>query len=191
VSWDASYEALAHDISGQGIGLLQSHLSSSSHVLITIPTAGEPISVPAEVRHVQQVGGVLEVGCRFEAPTPAVAGGDSAWPADPTVEALGRLVDRLARQQKPLQERRAAPRLPYTEVVSVEPPGQEPVRGYARDLSRSGIAFFTSVSVPLDVVQLNLPETVDAPAITTRAQVVRCVRLSDDFYDVAARFLPG
>lgn len=190
ISWDASYAALAHDVSEQGIGLLQTHLTSSTRVLITIPTSGEPISLPAEVRHVEQMGGILEVGCRFETTVPAVVG-ESVWPADPTLDALGRMVDRLAREQKPLEERRAAPRLAYTEIVSIQQPGQQPVRGFCRDLSRSGIAFFTSVSMPLEEVRLLLPETAEAPAISTRAQIVRCVRLSDDFFDVAARFLPG
>jgi anti-sigma regulatory factor (Ser/Thr protein kinase) len=190
VSWDASYAALAHDVSEQGIGLLQTHLAHSTRVVITIPTSGEPLSLRAEVRHVEQVGGMLEVGCRFETPVPVIAGG-SAWPADPTSDALGRLVDRLARELKPLEERRVAPRLPYTEVVTIQQPGKPPVRGFSRDLSRSGIAFFTSVSVPLEEVRLNLSETAEAPAISTRAQIVRCARLSDDFYDVAARFLPG
>jgi anti-sigma regulatory factor (Ser/Thr protein kinase) len=190
VSWDASYDALAQDLSEKGIGFLQTHLASSARVLITIPTAVQPISLPAEVRHVQQIGGILEVGCRFETTAPATVG-ESAWPADPTSEALGRLVDRLARQQKPLEERRAAPRLPYTKVILVQLEGKEPVRGFGRDLSRSGIAIFTSERLPLDVVRLCLPETTEAPAISARAQVVRCARLSDDFYDVAARFLPG
>jgi anti-sigma regulatory factor (Ser/Thr protein kinase) len=190
VSWDASYEAVAQDVSEQGIGFLQTHLSSSTRVLITIPTTGEPISIPAEVRHVKQTGGILEVGCRFETATPAAAG-ECAWPSDLTQDALDRLVDRLAREQRPLEERRAAPRIVYTEVISVQASGKEPVRGFARDLSRSGIAFVTSESIQLDVVRLQLLETVDAPAISTRAQVVRCTRLCDDFYDVAARFLPG
>jgi hypothetical protein len=191
VSWDASYDALASDLSEEGIGFLQTQLASSTRVFITIPTSGEPISLPAEVRHVQQVGGILDVGCRFETAAPAPVAGASAWPADPTADALGRLIDRLARQQKPLEERRAAPRIPYTEVFSIQLTGKEPMRGFARDLSRSGIAFFTSTSVPLEVVRLLLPETADAPAISARAQIVRCARLSDDFYDVAARFLPG
>jgi anti-sigma regulatory factor (Ser/Thr protein kinase) len=188
VNWDASHEALARDISTHGISFLQSQLGGSTRVLITIPTAGEPISLPAEVRRWDQVGDMVEVGCRFE--TPAAPQG-SAWPVDPSSDALGRLVDRLARQQKPLEERRVAPRLPYTEVVSVELPGQEAVRGFARNLSRAGIAFFTTISLPLDVVRLHLPATEEAPAISVRAQLVRCARLTDGFYDVAARFLPG
>jgi anti-sigma regulatory factor (Ser/Thr protein kinase) len=192
VSWDASQEALIRDVSTHGIGLLQSHLAGSKRVHITIPTSGEPISLPAEVCHLRKVGDMVEVGCRFES-APALPGGlgGSAWPADPTADALGRLVDRLVRQQRPLEERRVAPRLSYTECISVEPTGQEALPGYARNLSRSGIAFFTTTAVLFDAVRLHLPATADAPAISVRAQIVRCVRLTDGFYDVGARFLPG
>ena len=40
------------------------------------------------------------------------------------------------------------------------------------------------------VIRLSLPPGEDVPAITLRAQVVRCTRVTDGFFDVAARFLP-
>jgi hypothetical protein len=38
-------------------------------------------------------------------------------------------------------------------------------------------------------VRLILPAGGDAPVITIQAQVVRCARVTDGFYTVAARFL--
>ncbi len=49
------------------------------------------------------------------------------------------MVDRLARELKPLEERWAAPRLPHTEVVTIEQPDEAPVRGSSRELSRRAL----------------------------------------------------
>jgi anti-sigma regulatory factor (Ser/Thr protein kinase) len=78
---ESGWEAVAHDLSAQGIGLRQQGLAGVSRVLITIPTAGAPIQLPAEVRRWQQLGDGVEVGCRFEASAPAL-------------DALARLADR-------------------------------------------------------------------------------------------------
>jgi anti-sigma regulatory factor (Ser/Thr protein kinase) len=192
----AAYAALARDISSAGIGMLQGQPVRSGRVLITIPTEEGPISLPATVRHWEQVGDLVEVGCCFEAArlsAPAlnkltVPPGPSATPGP---SALGKLVDHLAEQQKPALEQRAAPRLPYTEPITVEVAEHVPLRGFARDLSRTGIAFFTTASLPAEGVWLSLPASNVAPAIHVRAQIVRCTRLTEGFYDVAARFLPS
>ncbi len=189
VVWDSSHEALARDVSAHGMGLLQSHLASSKRILITITTSSEPISLPAEVCHVHEANGMVEVGCRFESLSTMMGG--SAWPADPAADGIERLVDRLVFQHKPLHERRAAPRLSYSECITVEPAGQEDIAGFVRNLSRSGIAFFTTTALLFDTVRLRLPATEQSPAISVRARIVRCVRMTDGFYDVAARFLPG
>jgi hypothetical protein len=66
-----------------------------------------------------------------------------------------------------------------------------PLRGFGRDISQSGIGFFTTSSLPLEVVRVSLPGDETIPPIHTRARVVRCTRLTDGFYDVAAQFLVG
>jgi anti-sigma regulatory factor (Ser/Thr protein kinase) len=186
---EASRQAMARDISEQGIGFLQAQLVESARVMITIPTPGEPISLPATVRHCRQVGDLVEVGCRFDASFP---GPDSRGPTrDPGLSALYHLLDRLAAKQQPSEERRRDPRLPYTECISVQLADHAPLRGFARDLSRGGIAFFTTANLPCEAVGLSLPPGESAPAVHVRAQVIRCTRLMDGFYDVAARFMPG
>jgi anti-sigma regulatory factor (Ser/Thr protein kinase) len=185
--WASAREALARDISPGGVALLQSRLAASGRVVITIPTGGAPVTVPAEVRHWHDLGGdVVEVGCRFESPLPSAPAGEAG--GDEPAAALARLVGRLARQQEPALERRAAVRVAYTEVIGVEAPGQPPGRGFARDLSSAGISFFATAALPLTVVTLTLPGVGQAP-IRLRAQVVRCTRLIDGFYDAAAQFL--
>jgi anti-sigma regulatory factor (Ser/Thr protein kinase) len=190
VNWDASHEALARDISSHGIGFLQSRLAESPHVLITIPTPGEPVFVRAVVRHWQQVGDNVEVGCRFEGAGVVPAVGQET-PREAGAAALVGLVDRLSQQQNPREERRSAPRLPYTKAIQIQMADHAPLRGFGRDISQSGIAFFTTSSLPLEVVRVSLPGDETIPPIHARARVVRCTRLTDGFYDVAAQFLVG
>src|SRR5262249_4366480 len=69
VDWESAHDALARNISAEGIALLQARLETASRLLITIPTDGGSVSVPASVRRCQPVdGNALEIGCRFEAP---------------------------------------------------------------------------------------------------------------------------
>jgi hypothetical protein len=180
-----THEALTRNISHGGICLLQSHLATHGRVLITIPGAsGEPIQVPAEVRHWHALSeSVVEVGCRFEAP-----GAAPDEPPTPELAGLHGMVGRIAEAQKPLAERRVAQRLPYTECIGVLLEGGREVRGFGRDLSRTGIAFFTDEEVPLGPVRLTLPQSQGEP-ICVRAQVVRCTHVAAAFHDVAARFL--
>jgi anti-sigma regulatory factor (Ser/Thr protein kinase) len=184
VNWANGHEALARDISKEGIGLLQSRLAESSHVYITIPTPGEPVSLRAVVRHWQQVGDKVEVGCRFETGPATPPTGEAAGS-----KAVAALVDRLLEQKKPSEERRGAPRLPYTRPIQIEVPDRPPLPGFTRDISHSGIAFYTTGSLPLVIVRISLPGDGSSPAIQTRVRIVRCTRVTDGFHDVAAQFL--
>ena len=182
-------EAVARDISAEGIGFFQSDLAPSGRVMITIQTGGEPICVPAEVRHWHALGDqIVEVGCRFETPILRSAVAES-HPSE-AVAAVSRLVDQMAEQLRPMLERRTAPRVPYSERLTVEVTNGPIVSGIARDLSRNGVAFFTTTSLPLEVVHLTLPGGDAESSIHLPARVVRCTRLVDGFYDIAATFAP-
>ena len=182
----AGREVVARDISSEGIGFLQSDFTPSGRVLITIPTGGEPIQVSAEVRHWQALGDrLVEVGCRFEKPLPPAPADDSA-PSE-AVAAVGRLVDQMAEQLRPMLERRTAPRVPYSERISIAVVGGPAVSGVARDLSRNGVAFFSTANLPLEVVHLTLPGGPSETAIRLPARIIRCTRPADGFYDIAAQ----
>jgi anti-sigma regulatory factor (Ser/Thr protein kinase) len=187
VNWDASHEALARDLSNHGIGFLQSRLAASPNVYITIPTPDQALSLRAEVCRWQQVGDNVEVGCRFETGIPMPASAEEAPAASSAVAAL---VDRLIERQQPWAERRAAPRLSYTKPIQIDVPDAPPLPGFTRDISHSGIAFYTTASLPLDVFRISLPADEASLAIQALVQVVRCTRVTDGFHDVAARFLP-
>jgi hypothetical protein len=89
----------------------------------------------------------------------------------------------------PLAVRRSSPRLPYTECITIELPDGTETRGFGRDLSRGGIAFFATRPLLPGAVRLVLPQGKDFEPIRARAQVIRCTYLSEGFYDVATRFL--
>lgn len=184
--WASSHPAQARNISHGGIALLQSRLAALGRVMITIPTpTGGQVQVPAEVRRSHALSeSVLEIGCRFTAPPDEGPG-----TPPPEMAALQALVDRVAANQFPLAEKRGSPRLPYTECISVELPDGAETRGFGRDLSRGGIAFFATRPLPAATFTLVLPQGKDFAPIRARAQVVRCTYLSEGFYDVAARFL--
>ena len=183
----AGREVVARDISPEGIGFLQADFATSGRVMITIPTGGEPICVAAEVRHWQALGDrLVEVGCRFENPLPLHP--DTAAPASAAVAAVGQLVERMAEQLRPMLERRTAPRVPYSERIGIEVTGQPVVSGIARDLSRNGVAFFSTTNLPLEVVHLTLPGGPTDTSIQLPARIIRCTRLVDGFYDIAATF---
>jgi anti-sigma regulatory factor (Ser/Thr protein kinase) len=194
VDWDAAHDALARDISAEGMSLVQPGPEPAGRILITIPVAGGAVSVPAEVRRAQTLeDNLVEVGCRFETtPTPP-----ADHPADGTGEpgesivgdALAALVERLSPRERIQHDRRAASRIPYTACVWVRRPGAEPIRGFARNLSRGGIAFVSTVAVPLETVRLGLTAEDGRAPLHLPARVSRCSCIMDGFYDVAARFL--
>jgi anti-sigma regulatory factor (Ser/Thr protein kinase) len=190
VNRGAAREAVMRNVSADGVALLQAEPAPAGRVLITIPTPGEPIEVMAEVRHWHELGdSVVEVGCRFEKPVPLVTLGVECAD-DAAGSAVATLVQRLAQQQRPASERRSALRVSYTEAIQVEVEGQRPVRGFGRDLSRGGLSFFTTGTLPPEVVTLSLPAGGEG-CILVRAKVVRCTRMIDGLHEVAVRFVPS
>jgi len=190
VDWDAAYEAVSRNLSEAGMSLLQSRLASSGRVLIGIFSDGQPLYVPAEVRHCQVVGSdIVELGCRFQTPAPA-----APPPAllDPTSfeRAIDVLVD-VSRdpKEKPV-ERRSHPRVVYTGRVRISnPSGTDAAYGFARDLSKTGMALITTMPFPLEERDFLLPQGPGSLPLAVRARIVRCQRIMDGFYDVGARFL--
>lgn len=191
LDWAAAYEAVSRNFSQQGIGLLQSHLAEAKHVLIGITTTvGDPHYLTAEVRHCRAIGGDLfEIGCRFQLQAATEAVPVSLKPLQEVHEAVGAVLERLRIPQVVDDERRAYTRVVYNEPIEIVAGGVTGTQiGYARDLSRGGIAFITTKPLPLEVVLVLLPQA-PGPPLRVRAQLVRCVKVKDGFYDVGARFL--
>ncbi len=194
LDWHAAQEGVARNLSEGGIGLLQSTLSASRRVLLSIEVDGKPIYIPAEVCRSEVVSeGVVEVGCRFRAgdtPVECLATGEAP---DLDIElaqnAVRGLLERLQTRPIPPQERRAHPRVAYTEQITVQAGDTETSLAYARDLSKSGIAFVTAHPVlPGTKVRIGLSHQ-SGPEFHVRAEVIRCTRIIDGFYDIAGRFV--
>lgn len=187
VDWDAAQEAVAQNLSSEGIAILQSRLAGSERILIGIDWQGEMLYVPAEVRHCQARGGdMVELGCRFQMPPTAPPNGT---PNAGLENALDALLGQLHSSNEPADERRIHPRAAYTARITVTTgPGRPPVLGYGRDLSRGGISFLTSTPLPLEDVTLTLPQRKE-PTLRLLARVIRCHQLLSGIYDVGACFL--
>lgn len=191
VDWAAAHEALTNNLSEQGITLLQGRLEATNRILLGIDAEGEPLYLPAEIRHWRVVGeNVIEVGCRFQtrpgAPNPSLDG-PNEQKAFALIDAL---IKRFGDQPVPHDERRNDPRVIYTERIGIRgPSGTEPEFGFARDLSKGGIAFITTAPLPLGMLDLSLPQGTGKSPLPVRAQVVRCVKIMEGFHDVGARFV--
>jgi anti-sigma regulatory factor (Ser/Thr protein kinase) len=88
------------------------------------------------------------------------------------------------------EERRAYERSVYTERIDISGDGgdDKPRVGFARDLSKGGIAFITTMPLPLERCTLALPQG-DGSALRVRCQIVRCLRIMEGYFDVGAQFV--
>jgi hypothetical protein len=187
VDWDAAHDAVARDLSAEGMGLLQAQLSQTDWVLLGVEVAGRPLYLPAQVRHCRQHGDMVELGCSFLLDKPPL----TALPEEElrTVEASVAELLRSHGRPAAVEERRDSPRQPYTERIEVVGPAETPVQAaFARDLSHSGIAFISTAPLPLEDRILCLPRP-GGPPLRLRTRIVRCARLATGLYDVGARFL--
>ena len=188
VDWQAAYDGLAHNLSMDGMAVLQAHLATAQRVLIGLDAGSQPLYLPAFVRHCRQVSpDFVELGCQFQPPSqhdPELSSVD----AQAAMQAIADLVDRLQGHRCPPDERRAHPRSAYTCTVQITGGGPgEPMVGFGRDLSKGGIAFVTTAMLPPRTCVLTLP-TLSGPSIRVVARILRCDRIMDGFFDVGARF---
>jgi hypothetical protein len=79
--------------------------------------------------------------------------------------------------------------VPYTQQLAIyTEPKQPPLVGYARDISRGGIAFLTTTTLPRQVIVQFTAVRGEHP-LCVRTEIVRCTRVQDGFYDIGGRFL--
>src|SRR6202011_2250239 len=110
VDWSAAQAAVSRNLSAEGMAVLQAKLADTDRVVIALQVDGQPVYVPAEVRHCRPVGdGMVELGCRFQAAADAVR--DAAPPAGTASEAVDRLLDEFRGRPEADNDRRAHPRI--------------------------------------------------------------------------------
>ncbi len=187
VDWGAVQEGVSQNLSEGGISLFQKGLARAGRVLVGLEVDGRTLYFPAEVRRCSPAGnGLVELGCRFEAPTPEAAAepGDAAGVQD----AVGAILRRRDNIAQGADQRRAHLRASYTERIELSgPTAADPTSAFARDLSRDGIAFITTGPVTLETKLLTLPLK-DGPPLRVRARVVRSAAVAEGIYDVGASF---
>jgi anti-sigma regulatory factor (Ser/Thr protein kinase) len=188
IDWQKAFSALAVDASAGGISLLGSRLEAARHMLVEIPIDGRNVYLPATVCHVRQLGDMVQIGCRFseDAPAPSAQRQEA-------LRRLGRLIQHAnadASCRLPHDDGRQHVRAAYTKTIGICSAGQDsPAIKLARNLSLGGMAFLSQQ--PLDMQQVVkvrfVEEDTTMPAM--RAQVVRCLRISQDMHDIGVRFI--
>lgn len=196
VDWAAAYEAVARDYSLEGIGLIQERISTSDRILIGVKSGEQMVYLPAEIRHCRSTeGDLVEIGCRFQArpePPKGLLAVPTQTPKDEEL-AVGAAVASLLKRQRadalPTDERRSHQRVVYSDRIEILAPILlEPILGYARDLSRSGVSFITTKALPKAVILIFQPPG-GGPKLRIRSHVVRCGKVKEGFYDIGARFI--
>jgi anti-sigma regulatory factor (Ser/Thr protein kinase) len=190
IDWQAAQEAISRNLSLGGMAVFQAKLAATHRVLIAMTNEGNTLYVPAEVRHCRSIGdGMVELGCRFQPGSVATPAGPATGSAAEAEEAIGLLIDRFQNDEDVQDERRAHPRVAYSERIEITctHPG-EPTFGFARNLSRGGIAFITTSPLSLEEKGLSL-RLKGQGMVRVRAAIVRCAKIMEGFYDVGARFV--
>ncbi len=192
--WAATYEAVSRNFSTEGISLLQRQLNESGKILIAVPTDAGILHIPAEVKHSRMLGsGGMELGCQFAKPLAA----RSSLPVPPPVvpahieevhNAVTAFIEGYQCKELPTHERRVHPRVVFNERVRIFLEGvADPIYGYARDLSKGGLAMITQELLPSDVI-IAMEHGSQPLGLKVRCRIVRCQRIKEGFYDVGVAF---
>jgi anti-sigma regulatory factor (Ser/Thr protein kinase) len=191
VDWQAAYDAVSRNYCAEGIAFLQERLAVCNRIIIGVDSEGGPLYLPAEVRHWRALDGdVVELGCRFPGKTADVKAAVADPMGRPVEEAIGTLIEQFQGEQVAQTNRRQHPRVVYTERIEIRDDyGKQTLVGFARDLSRGGLAFITTNTLPLGPAHLTLPQGQNKPPLKVRVQIVRCVSIMEGFFDVGAKFL--
>jgi hypothetical protein len=186
IDWTAASAAVARNLTREGIGILQNQLTKTDRIVIGLWADEKPVYIPAEVRHWRALGGdMVELGCRF---LPEAVSHLGRAPTKEVAAAIGRLLERTQASVSRDDERRTNARALFTERIEIlTSPEQPPLVGYSRDLSKGGIAFLTTAALPREVTLVFAP-TGNEPPLHVRAEIIRCARVQDGFYDVGGRF---
>jgi anti-sigma regulatory factor (Ser/Thr protein kinase) len=184
--WEAAYDGIAQNISADGMSVVQTQPVTTAGVLIGLDWEGQTVHVPAEVRRCEVQGErLVELGCRFH----FAPGSPAQEPLPVPGQAAGLQVAQPGTDGEGHDERRVHPRAPYAARIHIQPAaGGTPLMGFARNLSRDGIAFLATQALPLGEVTLFLARAGETD-LEVVARVVRCNLLTAGIYDVGARFL--
>jgi anti-sigma regulatory factor (Ser/Thr protein kinase) len=193
VDWDHAVNAISRNFSNSGLALLRDDGAVSRHVVVGLWINDEMLYLPAEVRRIRHLsGGVVELGCQFLASLSAELARN-----EPEIDAHLAEVHRaiaaiLEARRKPYLshgERRHYPRMGFTERIEIHADSLKgPVIGFARDVSKGGIAFLSQTPMPRHIAVVFQP-TADTPVLRVQCEVIRCSLVRADFYDIGARFI--
>jgi anti-sigma regulatory factor (Ser/Thr protein kinase) len=189
--WNAAYEVMSRNLSENGIAILQKHLTQSQQILIGIPTSQGIVNFPAEIKHTRMFGEAgVELGCQFVHAETKPGAEAAAQPQLAEVEqAITQFLESHGARQTPPHERRVHPRVVFNQRISIQVANRPaPIVGYARDLSKGGIAFIALETLPPDIT-ITFSLGLNHEPLKVRCRVKRCQCIQEGFYDVGAAFV--
>lgn len=193
--WPETYEAASRNFSKHGILFLQQQIENAGKVVIGVASEKGIVHIQAEVKHSRMLGeSGMELGCEFLDPIGQGNPLPSPSPlASPQMEEVQQIVSGMLEsyqsRQLPPHERRSHPRVVFNERVTILlDQFPEPIVGYARDLSKGGIAMITQEPLPNEITIAFTPSK-GSQSLKVRCRVTRCNLVKDGFYDVGATFL--
>jgi hypothetical protein len=189
IGFAASYQAVCHKLTAEGMGLLQVAAEAPARMVIGVTCESRVFFLPGNRAESRPVGaGVFEVLARFT----------SAF--DPkgrppkiefiTEEQVEPWAAELQRRRAPAEEKREYERVVYTEPVEVSGgPAGHPA--FALNISQGGIALVTTFPLEANKMSvLSLPRP-DGSKVRRMTRVVRCAPLFGPFHSVGGQFVKG
>lgn len=193
VLYEGAYKAVCHELTHHGLRFLQSRMEAPKRCVVGVYCHATPLFVPARVVRTEMIDvGITEVTCRFPSkldphgPMPRL---EEFNDAQIVTDEIGAAMQEYLDYQTPHREKRADPRVVFTDrqVMLTGAPSGKPL--FARDLSKGGMALITTYPVPLGEYRVVYIPQGNGATVPMVARIVRCDRLVDDFYDVGAAFV--
>ncbi len=189
IGFSASYQAVCHKLTAEGMGVLQVQAEAPQRMVVGVHYEGRVFFLPGNRAESRAVGaGVHEVLVRFTTAFDPKGGPPKIefiqdeevepWAAD------------LHRRRAPAEEKRQHERVVYTEPIEVSgAPAGHPA--FALNISEGGIALVTTFPLGVNrVAVLSLPRP-DGSKARRMTRVVRCEPIFGPFHNVGGQFMKG
>jgi anti-sigma regulatory factor (Ser/Thr protein kinase) len=192
IAYDKSYGAACHELTENGIAFLQRSPLLPARMVVGIESRSRMLFLPALLSHHERIDPkLLEVHCRFpskfdpEGPAPQL---DTAFAKGEVEKEPAAVLQELQNAPSPAEERRAHPRVVYSERVEMLGAPESGVL-FACDLSKGGIALISNFKVNVNEARILYIRQPPKTALQVFMRVVRCEKIMEGLFEVAGQFL--
>ena len=187
IEYSASYNAVCHQLTADGMMLLQPQPAAPQRVVVGVHCEGRIFFLPGNRADFGPLGGdVFELQTRFtkrfdpKEPPPKIEFIDD--------DEVGSWVREIHGRRTPPVEKRKHERTVYNEEVAMDGPGRNRP-AFALNISEGGLALITTFLLAVGEVRvLQLPQP-DGTTIQKKLRIVRCKEIIPRFYDVGGQFV--